>query len=133
MSEALISAAGGCHCKAVRFEVDLPAKVSAVLCNCSVCYMAGAPHVIVPGSRFRLLSGADQLTSYSFNTGVAKHLFCRVCGIKSFYYPRSNPDGVSINAHCLDAGVIDVSDVAGFDGQNWEQNAAGLKHLSASD
>jgi hypothetical protein len=121
---------GGCHCGAVRFEAALPAKVEAQDCNCSICARAGFLHVIVPESRFRLLRGEDSLTEYAFNTGVARHLFCRVCGIKSFYRPRSNPDGWSVNARCLDdLGDLDLH-VTAFDGRDWENHGAGLAHLS---
>ena len=61
---------------------------------------------------------------------MAKHLFCAECGIKSFYRPRSNPDGWSVNARCLDSvdGLELV--IEAFDGQNWEANGASLAHLS---
>ena len=93
---------GGCHCGAVAFEVDAPARLDVQQCNCSVCSMTGFLHLIVPASRFRLLRGAEMLETYTFNTGTARHLFCRRCGIKSFYVPRSNPDGFSVNVRCLD-------------------------------
>ena len=93
--------------------------------------MSGFLHLIVPASRFRLLSGADELSEYTFNTGVAKHRFCRVCGVKSFSIPRSNPDGVDVNVRCLDPGTVRSMRIEAFDGQNWEDNAAALGHLSA--
>jgi len=121
---------GGCHCGAVRFEVDLPQAVEVHACNCSMCDKVGFLHIIAPESRFRLLTDPAALTEYAFNTGVAKHLFCRTCGVKSFYRPRSNPDGWSVNARCLDdRGTLDLR-IEAFDGQNWEANAAGLAHLS---
>lgn len=92
--------------------------------------MSGFLHLIVPAPRFRLLSGAYDLTEYTFNTGVAKHRFCRVCGVKSFYIPRSNPDGVDVNARCLDAGSYTSLDAEAFDGAHWEDHAAALAHLS---
>jgi hypothetical protein len=121
---------GGCHCGAVRFEAALPAEVEAQSCNCSICEKTGFVHVIVPESRFKLLTNAEALTTYSFNTRVAKHLFCKVCGIKSFYRPRSNPDGWSVNARCLDAADGLTINIEAFDGRNWEANAAALAHLS---
>ena len=87
--------AGGCHCRRVRFEVTAPADLEVADCNCSICAMSGYLHLIVPKERFRLLSGADDLATYQFNTGAARHLFCRVCGVKSFYVPRSHPDGIA--------------------------------------
>ena len=127
---ALRNRAGGCHCGAVRFEVDLPKAFEVEDCNCSICAMSGNLHVIVPASRFRLLQGADSLAEYTFNTGAAKHRFCRTCGIKSFYVPRSNPDGFAVTWRCLDDWqTLDVT-VNPFDGQNWELNAGALAHKS---
>jgi hypothetical protein len=121
---------GGCHCGAVRFEAALPDAIEAQSCNCSICQMTGFVHIIVPKSRFRLLEGQAALTSYRFNTGAADHLFCLVCGVKSFYRPRSNPDGWSVNARCLDATDGFDLRITDFDGQNWEANASELSHLS---
>lgn len=99
-------------------------------CNCSICAKAGFLHLIVPKSRFRLLQGEDQISTYTFNTGVAKHTFCKVCGIKPFYTPRSNPDGVDVNVRCLDGTLPDLRIVL-FDGRNWENHAASLAHKSS--
>lgn len=121
---------GGCHCRAVRFEVQLPDAFEVEDCNCTMCAMSGNIHVIVPASRFRILQGKDDLCEYTFNTGAAKHLFCKTCGIKSFYIPRSNPDGFAVTWRALDDWMdLDVTVVA-FDGQNWEANAARLAHKS---
>lgn len=116
----MVTHTGGCHCGRVRFEVIAPAKVQVSECNCSMCSRVGYQHLIVPADRFRLLSGGETLTSYTFNTHTAKHLFCSVCGVKSFYVPRSHPDGFSINARCLDAGTIDEISVSPFNGRDWE-------------
>ncbi|MGI9344394.1 MAG: GFA family protein [Gammaproteobacteria bacterium] len=121
--------AGGCHCGAVTFEVEAPARIECQDCNCSICSATGFLHLIVPKSRFRLLSGAENLAEYTFNTGTARHLFCRTCGVKSFYVPRSNPDGYDVNVRCLEVQPEEIS-VTAFDGRNWESNAAGLAHLS---
>ena len=120
MNGELTWRAGGCHCGAVRFEAALPDRAEASTCTCSACRMTGFTHVVVPESRFRILRGGDSLVSYRFNTGVADHLFCRVCGVKSFYRPRSNPDGWSVNARCLDdPDAVDL-DISVFDGRDWE-------------
>jgi hypothetical protein len=115
---------GGCHCAAVAFEVLAPDEIEVKDCNCSICRMTGYVHLIVPKERFRLLAGADRITTYSFNTGTAKHHFCSVCGIKSFYVPRSKPDGYSINVRCLEEGAVRVARVKPFDGQHWEDAMA---------
>ena len=117
----MIKHTGGCHCGRVRFEVTAPAHLEVSECNCSICGKTGFLHLIVPKSRFKLLSGEDSLTTYRFNTGVAKHLFCSTCGIKSFYVPRSHPDGYSVNARCLDEGTVEGMTVKPFDGKNWEK------------
>ena len=121
---------GGCHCGVVRFEVSAPASVTVQDCNCSICSKSGYLHLIVPRSCFKLLQGDTELSLYTFDTHDAKHYFCRHCGIKSFYIPRSNPDGVSVNLRCLDEGTISKVTVEKFDGRNWEQHADSLKHLS---
>lgn len=126
----LVTHRGGCHCRRVRFEVDAPRVLRVQDCNCSLCRMSGFLHLIVPASRFRLVAGEDVLSEYTFNTGVAKHRFCSVCGVKSFYIPRSNPDGVDVNVRCLDEGSFDAIEIEPFDGANWEDNAGALAGLS---
>jgi len=129
----MITHRGGCHCGKVRFEVDAPAELEVQLCNCSICTMTAYLHLIVPKARFRLLEGNDELTTYTFNTGVAQHHFCATCGIKSFYVPRSNPDGISVNARCLEPDTISHIHIADFDGRHWEDHAHQLEHLSRDD
>jgi hypothetical protein len=121
---------GGCHCGRVRFEVDAPARLEAIECNCSICRMTGFVHLIVPASRFRLLQGADALIEYTFGTGAAKHRFCGVCGIKSFYVPRSHPDGIDVNVRCLDAATIESVSITPFDDARREEATAAIAHLS---
>ena len=95
---------GGCHCGRVRFriEVDLAETVIGE-CNCSICTKKGILHLPVAGERMQILRGADDLATYVFNTGIAKHTFCRHCGIHAFYTPRTDPEIYSVNARCLDA------------------------------
>ena len=121
---------GGCHCGRVRFEVDAPRDLQVLDCNCSICRMSGFLHLIVPAARFRLLSGADDLVEYTFNTGAARHRFCRHCGIKSFYVPRSHPDGIDVNARCLDQAGIASIQVMPFDDNDREAATAAIAHLS---
>ena len=120
---------GGCHCGAVRFEVDAPADLKLSECNCSVCYMAGYLHLIVPKADFRLLQGEHELENYQFNSGVAQHYFCHHCGIKSFYVPRSHPEGISVNGRCLDSDTVESVSTTPFDGKNWEKNIHKLDRL----
>lgn len=113
---------GGCHCGAVRFAAELPEPpVPALDCNCSICAMTGFLHIIVPHRDFALEAGDEVLTSYRFGTGSAEHLFCKHCGIKSFYQPRSHPAAWSVNAHCLDQPVALA--IEQFDGKNWGSSA----------
>lgn len=126
----LLTHTGGCHCGRVKFTVQAPADIEATECNCSICSKTAYLHLIVPKSRFKLLQGAESLTTYTFNTGVAQHSFCKVCGIKSFYVPRSNPDGYSVNVRCLDRSTLQSVTITLFDGQNWEQHAGELARHS---
>lgn len=112
---------GGCHCGAVRFRVIVD-KHKADDCNCSICKKKGFLHLIVPPEGFTLLQGAEELTTYKFNTGVAEHTFCRICGIHAFYRPRSHPNCIDVNIRCLDGDVLSRFEVVPFDGANWEQN-----------
>jgi hypothetical protein len=123
---------GGCHCGAVAFEVQTAPEVELVDCNCSICRKTGYLHLIVGDKDFKLLRGEDLLSSYAFNTGAARHLFCKVCGIKSFYIPRSHPDGYSINFRCLNADEFASISSTEFDGSHWELNADDLASLEES-
>ncbi len=121
---------GGCHCGRIRFEIEAPEDLGVNECNCSICRMTAYLHLIVRKDKFKLLSGQHDITNYQFNTGVAKHYFCANCGIKSFYIPRSNPDGYSVNARCLDPETVKSLSVETFDGRNWEEHAHTLRHLT---
>ena len=120
---------GGCHCGTVRFEVDAPNVLELSDCNCSICYAVGYQHLKVPKTAFRLLRGEGALSSYQFNAGVAQHFFCKTCGVKSFYVPRSHPDGISVNARCLDAGTFEIGSLSPFDGLSWEKSVHKLDVL----
>ena len=114
---------GGCHCGRVRFEVSVPDELTVHRCNCSICQKSGYLHLFVPPERFTLLSGEDSLVEYRFHTGVARHLFCGTCGIKSYYVPRSHPDSFSVNLNCLNLPDNVRVTILPFDGRNWSKNA----------
>lgn len=118
--------AGGCHCRKVRFEAEVPDAVEILDCNCSVCAATGFRHLMVPHGDFILLTDAAALTSYRFGTGAANHLFCATCGIKSFYQPRSHPGSWSVNVNALDDVTGLTMTIMPFDGRNWEDAAAKL-------
>ncbi len=133
MSKNKIPVRGGCHCGAVEYEVMVSRQLIVHDCNCSICSKSGYIHLIVSAKDFRLLRGKEQLSEYRFNTSVARHLFCSQCGIKSFYVPRSHPDGFSVNANCLDLPAEVEITVEAFDGQNWELNSEALVQISKED
>ncbi|HWA89259.1 MAG TPA: GFA family protein [Rhizomicrobium sp.] len=120
---------GGCHCGAVSFEVRTRPEIELVDCNCSMCAKTGYLHLIVAKKDFRLVRGDAAITTYTFNTGAAKHMFCSICGIKSFYVPRSHPDGYSVNFRCLDASEFASVFTTEFDGKHWELHAGDLARL----
>ncbi len=130
IAEVLTTHTGGCHCGRVRFEVDAPSDIAADECNCSICKKSGFLHLLVAAGAFRLLQGEDDIQTYTFNTGVAKHHFCRNCGVKSFYVPRSHPHGISVNVNCLDHDTVASIQITPFDGRNWEQNVSSLSPIS---
>ncbi|WP_371396688.1 GFA family protein [Fretibacter rubidus] len=117
----------GCHCDAVKFEFNAPATVSVTECNCSMCAMSGYQHVFIPQSDLRFICGQEELALYTFNSHKAQHLFCKTCGIKPLYVPRSHPDSYSVNLRCITPGTLSVEKRIAFDGQNWEANIASLK------
>lgn len=116
-----VQVSGGCHCGAVKFKAKVPKDTVVLACNCSICRMTGFQHLIVRHEDFELTSGKERLSSYQFNTKQANHLFCSICGIKSFYQPRSHPGSWSINTNCLDDFKAENWPIKNFDGQNWEQ------------
>lgn len=118
---------GGCHCGAVRFQVIID-RWKVQDCNCSICRKKGFLHLIIPPENFTLLQGQDFLSSYIFNTEVAKHTFCRVCGIHSFYHPRSHPGWIDINIRCLDRDLSTEFEIESFDGSNWEANVSKIRN-----
>ena len=122
--------AGGCHCGAVRFAAEVAPDATLLDCICSICDKTGFLHLIVPHGNFTLLSGVEALASYRFGTGAAEHLFCRHCGIKSFYVPRSHPDGYSVNGRCLDAGTVSFFHITPFDDNDREAATAAVAHLT---
>ena len=117
---------GGCHCGAVRFQVLID-RFIADECNCSICRKKGFLHLIVSPENFTLLKGKNVLSSYTFNTKVANHTFCSICGIHAFYRPRSHPDKIDVNLRCLDKNLLERFTIRPFDGQNWEENVDRLR------
>ena len=124
-----INLEGGCHCKSVRFVVQGKSNIDVLKCNCSICSLTSYLHYIVPKSKFRLAKGKKYLTTYKFNKNIAKHYFCKKCGIKSFYVPRSHPNYLSVNARCFDEGIIKRKKIIKFDGKNWEKSINALKNI----
>jgi hypothetical protein len=116
---------GSCHCGAIQFEIWVE-DFNAINCNCSICQKKGFLHLIVPSAHFRLLKGTEVLQTYIFNTGIAKHHFCGICGIAPFYRPRSHPQSYDVNLRCIDSEpletLLQIFDLQPFDGREWEQN-----------
>ncbi|KAJ4706852.1 centromere protein V [Melia azedarach] len=123
MDEDLILHNGGCHCRKEIWRVRAPASVIVWKCNCSDCSMRGNVHFTVPCKNFELLGNSEEfLTTYSFGTHTSKHIFCKVCGITSFYVPRGSPDGVAVTFRCVESGTLSHVEIKHYDGQNWESS-----------
>ncbi|HET6146527.1 MAG TPA: GFA family protein [Polyangia bacterium] len=118
MSE-LQTYSGGCKCGKVRYEVKADLSTPVISCNCSMCGRAGTLLTFVPAAQFKLLSGEDSLTDYQFNHHVLHHLFCKVCGIKSFIrgVGKDGPT-VAINARCLEGVEVADLKINHFDGRS---------------
>ena len=110
---------GSCHCGTVKFTATLTEGfASARRCTCSICRMRGAVAVTSTPDRFQLTQGADKLATYRFNTGVAEHHFCSVCGIYTHHKRRSNPNQLGVNVACLEGvSPFDFQEVKVHDGQ----------------
>ena len=107
---------GGCHCGRVRFEVD-GAPATVLVCNCSVCTKKGYLHWIVPRAAFRQTAGEADLATYTFNTGVAQHHFCKVCGCSPFSEGLGpNGPAVAINLRCVEGIDLAKIRIAPYDG-----------------
>jgi len=118
-----------CHCGAVEATVEAANHIEAIYCDCSICEKTGGLHLLVSADQFELLSNPDAMSCYTFNSGIAQHYFCKTCGVKPFYVPRSHPDGYSVNARCLEPQPASMT-VANFDGKNWELNIDSIRHLA---
>ena len=127
MNKNMVTHLGSCHCKQIQFEVLGEKNIKVLDCSCSICSILNYKHYIVDKSQFKLLKGKKYLSTYTFNTNVAKHLFCKNCGIKSFYIPRSHPNKISVNANCIYSNTIKSIEAIEFDGRNWEKAFNNLK------
>ncbi len=127
MTKETVTHKGACHCGAVSFEFQAPKSMSMTICNCSICSLTGYEHIFVKQTDLTFLSGQDHLSEYSFGTGQARHMFCKTCGIKPLYKPRSHPDSYSINYRCIAPNSLKISEKIQFDGGNWEKNIAALQ------
>ena len=108
---------GGCHCEGVKFKFYSKKAVEIWKCNCSICEPLDYEHLFIKHSDFEIIEGEKLISEYSFGTKKATHLFCKRCGIKSFYQPRSHPDSFSVNLKCV-REPPEVKETVYFDGKN---------------
>ena len=127
----MVTHLGSCHCKQIQFEVLGEKNIKVLYCTCSICSILNYKHYIVNKSQFKLLKGKKYLSTYTFNTNVAKHLFCKNCGIKSFYIPRSHPDSISVNLNCIHSKTINKVKIIKFDGKHWNKNINKIKSFGS--
>ncbi len=127
MAEALHIHKGACHCGAVSFEFQAPRELPMTLCNCSICALTGYEHIFIKHADLKFISGKNNMTEYRFGSGQACHMFCKTCGIKPLYQPRSHPDSYSVNYRCLTSKSLTISETIPFEGRDWEKNIAGLR------
>ena len=130
IEENIMIHTASCHCGAIEISVEAPVELDAYECNCSLCQRTGFLHLIVPKDALTLVRGQEAITTYTFKTKVAQHYFCKICGCRPYYVPRSNPDGFSVNVRCLDQATIGKLTIHPYDGKNWGANTPDLSHLS---
>jgi hypothetical protein len=118
---------GGCHCGKVRFKFKAHNHLTVWTCTCSICVMKRNDHIIIPNTDFSLLTNPSFISEYRFNSKKAIHKFCKVCGVQSFYVPRSNQDGVGITKTCIEESSMLACTFESkvFDGKDWETFYAG--------
>ena len=131
MNKNMVTHLGSCHCKQIQFEVIGEDNIKVLDCSCSICSIINYKHYIVDKSQFKLLKGKKYLSTYTFNTNVAKHLFCKNCGIKSFYIPRSHPESISVNLNCIHSKTINKVNIIKFDGKHWKKNINKIKSFGS--
>ena len=91
-----------CHCGAVKANINIEKLEKIIRCNCSICKRKGTIMSIVKNDEFKIIQGEDKLKIYKFNTKVAKHFFCSICGIYTHHHPRINPKLTGFNLGCID-------------------------------
>ena len=131
MNKNMVTHLGSCHCNQIQFEVIGEKNIKVLDCSCTICSILNYKHYIVDKSQFKLLKGKKYLSTYTFNTNVAKHLFCKNCGIKSFYIPRSHPDSISVNLNCIHSKTINKVKIIKFDGKHWNKNINKIKSFGS--
>lgn len=97
---------GACHCRKIRFEVDLELDHVRV-CDCSICRKRGALNHRVEDSQLRISTPLEELCLYEWHTLTAKDYFCPVCGILPFRRPRDTDKIWAVNIRCLDGVDLD--------------------------
>lgn len=107
---------GSCHCKNIEFEVETNLEKIAQ-CNCSICIRRNAKMIMVPKENFTLTKGESDLALYQFNSNVAKHYFCKKCGIYTHHNRKSDPNGMGVNLGCIDDLDATEYDAIAFDGR----------------
>lgn len=116
---------GGCHCGAVRFEVETDLAKGVSRCNCTVCTKRGATGHIVKPDAFRLTAGDKDLGVYQWGTKVGSYHFCKHCGINVYgsgSIPELGGEFVSVNVNCLDEVDPSLLQTIYWDGRhdNWQ-------------
>ena len=107
---------GSCHCGSIKFEIDSDLE-KIVQCNCSICIKRNAKMIMISKENFKLLEGSENLSLYQFNTEIAKHFFCKKCGIYTHHNRKSDPNGMGVNLGCIDDVDPMKFDVIQFDGK----------------
>ena len=92
---------GSCHCESVKFTLKTNLE-NVAQCNCSFCKRRNAIMALEKKEAIKITQGIENLNLYQFNTNVAKHYFCKNCGIWVYSNRRFDPSGIGVNLGCVD-------------------------------
>jgi hypothetical protein len=111
---------GSCHCGAIKFDYEGEEITRGLRCSCSVCSRKGAmmsPEAI-PSEKLNIDADENNIGLYQFGNKVAKHYFCKICGIYTHNEMLRMPGHSRVNLGCIED--LDTSDfeITLFDGKN---------------
>lgn len=127
---------GSCHCRRIKFAVNVDLSKGTIKCNCTLCTKLRCWSVIVGPEAFILHEGDEYLVTYKCNSMVEDQVFCRTCGTRPYGIGDSPRWGrfYAISVSCLDnltSDELSAAPIAYLDGRsdNWTESPADIRNL----